>query len=65
MITVNYPIAFKKKVLGGVASLIHDDVTTGSVSTYFKSKSLSQCYVTHDTNDSGATKPLFYLATGV
>ena len=62
---MTYPVTFKRKTLGGLASLVYDNGTSGSVAVYFKSKSLAQGYVTHDSNDSGATAPLFYIAVGV
>lgn len=64
-ITVTYPVSFKSRAIGGLASLVHDYNTSGSVAVYFKGKSISQGLVTHDSNDDGATAPLFYVVIGV
>ena len=44
---------------------MYDNGTSGSVAVYFKGKSISQGLVTHDSNDDGATAPLFYVVIGV
>ena len=64
-ILVNFPVSFKQKPLGGIATSIHNNVSSGGVVTYLSFGYKDKCRITRDTIGDAFASPVAYIVIGV
>ena len=61
---VNYPIAFKSKVLWGGVTIDHSGISSGGLAAYFQSAGLKRGKVTSDAISDAVTAEIKYIVIG-
>ena len=64
-ILVNFPVSFKQKPLGGIATSIHNNISSGGAVTYLSFGYKDKCRITRDTIGDAFTSPVAYIVIGV